>query len=52
MAKPLSKKHINPIPFILLTFFLLVFLAGVITGEPGQVLQQAKKVCLSCIGID
>ncbi len=51
MAKRLATRRINPVPFILLTVFLLVFLAGVITGEPVSVLQKAKKVCLSCIGI-
>lgn len=51
MVKPLPKKRINPVPFILLTFFLFIFLAGVMTEEPGLVLQKAKKICLSCIGI-
>ncbi|MFA7382699.1 MAG: CD1871A family CXXC motif-containing protein [Desulfurivibrionaceae bacterium] len=31
--------------------FLLLWLVGVATGEPGRVLEQAVQVCLSCIGI-
>ncbi|MFO7760782.1 MAG: CD1871A family CXXC motif-containing protein [Thermodesulfobacteriota bacterium] len=50
MTEPVQKR-INPVSFILLVFFLLIFLAGVITGEPGSVLQKAQKICLSCIGI-
>lgn len=38
-------------PFILLSLFLLLWIAGVATGEPARVLEQAVQVCLSCIGI-
>jgi hypothetical protein len=38
-------------PFALILFFLLLWMAGVATGEPGRVLEQAVRICLSCIGI-
>lgn len=38
-------------PFIVLGFFLFLFLAGVISGEPSRVLEQSWQICLSCIGI-
>ena len=38
-------------PFVLMTLFLALFLIGIALGEPGRVLEQAKAICLSCIGI-
>ena len=38
-------------PFIMITFFLLLLLIGIGVGEPSRVLEQAKAICLSCIGI-
>ncbi len=38
-------------PFILIGIFLLLFLIGITVGEPLRVLEQAKSICLSCIGI-
>lgn len=38
-------------PFVLITFFLLFWLAGLLLGEPTRVLEQAWSVCLECIGI-
>lgn len=38
-------------PFALLFIFMIMLLAGIATGEPGRVLEQAVKICLSCIGI-
>jgi hypothetical protein len=38
-------------PLILLLFFLLLLLAGIAVDEPARVLEQARSVCLSCIGI-
>ena len=38
-------------PFIVLGAFLLLWLAGIAFGEPSRVLEQAKSICLSCIGI-
>jgi len=38
-------------PLVLLFLFLLLFLAGIAADEPGRVLEQARSICLSCIGI-
>lgn len=38
-------------PFILIGLFLLLFLVGIAVEEPLRVLEQAKAICLSCIGI-
>lgn len=38
-------------PLLLLLVFLLLLLAGITVGEPARVLEQARSVCLSCIGI-
>jgi len=51
---PISSKEgrkIRKAPFAVLSFFLLVWLIGVATGEPARVLEQAIQICLSCIGI-
>jgi len=42
---------IRKLPFLTLIFFLLLFMAGVISGEPSRVLEQSWQICLSCIGI-
>jgi hypothetical protein len=44
-------RKIRILPFVVLTFFLFLFLAGVISGEPSRVLEQSWQICLSCIGI-
>ncbi len=46
-----EKKKIQKIPFILLVFFLTLWMIGLAVGEPTRVLEQAKSICLSCIGI-
>ncbi len=38
-------------PLLLLFLFLLLWLFGIGTGEPGRVLEQAKSICLECIGV-
>jgi len=38
-------------PFLLLLFFLALWLIGLALGEPTRVLEQAKSICLECIGI-
>lgn len=38
-------------PYFVLSFFLLLWMAGVVSGETERVLEQAVRVCLSCIGI-
>jgi len=47
------KKRFKPrkAPFILIGSFLLLFLIGIVVGEPVRVLEQACAICLSCIGI-
>jgi len=42
---------IRKTPFLLIIFFLLLWMFGIIVGEPTRVLEQAKSVCLECIGI-
>jgi len=46
-----KKKQIQKLPFFVLLFFLLLFMAGVMSGEPSRVLEQSWQICLSCIGI-
>jgi len=50
-AKAARSKKIRQAPFVVIFAFLLLWLAGVASGEPGRVLEQAIQVCLSCIGI-
>ena len=38
-------------PLFLIGIFLLLFIIGITVGEPIRVLEQAKAICLSCIGI-
>jgi len=45
------KKTGRQTPFYLLFFFLVLWLIGLALGEPNRVLEQAKSICLACIGI-
>lgn len=47
------KKKFNPrkAPFIWIAVFTILFLIGIGVGEPTRVIEQAKAICLSCIGI-
>ncbi|MEW6327199.1 MAG: CD1871A family CXXC motif-containing protein [Thermodesulfobacteriota bacterium] len=38
-------------PFIIISFFVLLLSAGVLTGEVQDVLEKAVSICLDCIGI-
>jgi hypothetical protein len=38
-------------PFIFLLLFVILLLIGIAAGEPMRVLEQARQICLSCIGI-
>jgi len=38
-------------PFLVILAFTILGLIGISTGEPQRVLEQAIRVCLSCIGI-
>lgn len=50
---PLSKQDqpIRKAPFVTISMFMLMGMAGIWLNEPGRVLEQAWQVCLSCIGI-
>jgi len=39
-------------PLVLLFLFALLLLIGIACDEPSRVLEQARAVCLPCIGID
>lgn len=38
-------------PFIVIASFLFVWFIGISLDEPVRVLEQAVRICLSCIGI-
>lgn len=42
---------IRKAPFVLLAFFLFLLMLGIGIGEPVRVMEQAKSICLECIGI-
>ncbi len=46
-----KKFKLRRTPFVLLGIFLLLWLIGVSLNEPTRVLEQAKSICLECIGI-
>jgi len=46
-----KENKIHKTPFILISFFLLLWIIGIALGEPTRVLEQAKSICLECIGI-
>ena len=46
-----EEKKIKKVPFFIITGFVILFCIGIALGEPKRVLDQAKQVCLSCIGI-
>ncbi|MGD1010328.1 MAG: CD1871A family CXXC motif-containing protein [Candidatus Aminicenantales bacterium] len=39
------------LPWVLLTIFLALMVAGLLLGEYKMVLEKAVTVCLDCIGI-
>ncbi len=39
------------LPWVLLTVFLVMMVAGLLLGEYKAVLEKAVTVCLDCIGI-
>jgi hypothetical protein len=45
------KEKLRKKPLVLLGLFLLLWLIGISLGEPTRVLEQAKSICLECIGI-
>ncbi|WP_310600127.1 hypothetical protein [Desulfobulbus sp.] len=46
-----SVRRIRRVPLLLLLVFLLLFFIGIAVDEPARVLEQARSVCLPCIGI-
>jgi len=46
-----KKFSLRKAPFILMTGFTVLILVGIALGEPSRVLELAKAICLSCIGI-
>ena len=38
-------------PLVLLFLFVLLLLIGIACDEPSRVLEQARAICLPCIGI-
>jgi len=46
-----KQNRVDRKPFLVLFLFIVLLFAGILTGEPGRVLEQAVQVCLSCIGI-
>jgi len=47
----MKEVKIQKTPFILIIFFLILWIIGIALGEPVRVLEQAKSICLECIGI-
>jgi hypothetical protein len=39
-------------PLVLLFLFALLLVVGIACDEPSRVLEQARAICLPCIGID
>ncbi len=51
MKKQKNRKSINGSTVVAFVIFLALFVFGVNANEPGRVLEQAKSICLDCIGI-
>jgi hypothetical protein len=49
--RPRIRYPLQKTPFVVLLFFLALWIAGIASGEPKRVLEQAWQICLSCIGI-
>jgi len=49
--RPKEPVKIRQAPFVVILVFTVLGLIGIATGEPQRVLEQAIRVCLSCIGI-
>ena len=52
-----QRKNISPqpkirkAPFIAILLSLIIGAIGISLGEPSRVLEQARMICLACIGI-
>lgn len=38
-------------PILVIMFFLVLWFVGIAFDEPGRVMELARQVCLSCIGL-
>jgi len=48
----LKKRYrLRQAPFYVIFFFLVCLIVGIAANEPRRILEQAVRVCLSCIGI-
>ena len=50
-ARGSNRYPLRRAPLLLLALFLVLLAIGIAVDEPSRVLEQAKSVCLSCIGI-
>lgn len=51
-AEKRRREHqLRKAPFFAIGVSLALLLGGIATGEPARILEQAVRVCLSCIGI-
>lgn len=53
-ATPANKRGKDPLrmtPLLLAATFLALLMIGITLGEPSRVLEQARTICLACIGI-
>lgn len=53
MAKKKNRVYYNvrKSPIVVIGVAILLWMAGVATGEPERVWEQACQICLSCIGL-
>ncbi len=42
---------VRMLPLALLLFFAMLLAIGITLGEPVRVLEQARSICLACMGI-
>ncbi|MFO7606629.1 MAG: CD1871A family CXXC motif-containing protein [Desulfurivibrionaceae bacterium] len=51
VKKRKNRNRVRKEPFIVIAFFLFIWFIGISSDEPVRVLEQAVRICLSCIGI-
>lgn len=51
-ASRATKGRLRRAPLVLLFLFALLLVIGIAVDEPSRVLEQARAICLPCIGID
>ena len=44
-------QKIRIVPFVVIIVFIILGIVGISLEEPARVLDQAKQICLACIGI-